>query len=91
MDRLTQTDTDIHSQTIDGAWGLLWKNRRKDYGPQRVEKLHRKTNSIKYTGPLGLSESEPTTIEHTQTGLRPPCTYIADMQLGFHVGPEQLE
>ena len=28
--QLTQTDTDTHSQTVDGAWGLLWKNRRKD-------------------------------------------------------------
>lgn len=24
-----KTDADIHSQTVDGAWGLLWKNRRK--------------------------------------------------------------
>ena len=27
-----QTDTDTHNQTVDGAWGLLWKNRRKDCG-----------------------------------------------------------
>ena len=32
--QLTQTDADTHSQTVDGAWGLLWKNRRKDCGPQ---------------------------------------------------------
>jgi hypothetical protein len=30
---LTQTDADTHSQTVNGVWGLLWKNRRKDYGP----------------------------------------------------------
>jgi hypothetical protein len=23
----------VHSQTVDGAWGLLWKSRKKDYGP----------------------------------------------------------
>ncbi|XP_031231326.1 uncharacterized protein LOC116093765 [Mastomys coucha] len=28
--QLTKTDTDTHSQTVDGAWGLLWKNPRKD-------------------------------------------------------------
>ncbi|XP_076783213.1 uncharacterized protein LOC143440362 isoform X1 [Arvicanthis niloticus] len=33
--KLTQTDTDTHSQTVDGAWGLLWKNRRKDCSPER--------------------------------------------------------
>ena len=27
---LTRTDADIHSQILDGAWGLLWKSRRKD-------------------------------------------------------------
>ena len=25
--QLTQTDEDTHSQTVDGAWGLLRKNR----------------------------------------------------------------
>jgi hypothetical protein len=29
--------------------------------------------------------------EHTWAGPRPPHTYIADVQLGLHVGPEQLE
>ena len=42
---------------------------------------------------LGLwsSESEPPTKEHTWDGPRPLCTYVADMYLGLHVGPEQLE
>ena len=39
-------------------------------------------------GPLGLLEVEPKTEEHIQAGPRPPCTYVADVQLGFHVGPE---
>jgi hypothetical protein len=32
--QLTQMDTDIHSQRVDGAWGLLWKSRKKDCGPR---------------------------------------------------------
>ena len=32
---LTQRDPDTHSQTVDGAWGLLWKSRRKDCRPER--------------------------------------------------------
>ena len=30
--QLTQTNADTHSQTMDGAWILLWENRRKDCG-----------------------------------------------------------
>jgi hypothetical protein len=40
--------------------------------------------------PWGLSESEPPTKEHAQAGPRPPRTHVADVQLGLHVGPEQL-
>ena len=35
--QLTQTDTDTHSQTVGGAWGLLWKNKRKNCGPKMDE------------------------------------------------------
>jgi hypothetical protein len=31
------------------------------------------------------SESEPPTNEHTWVGPRPPCSYVADVQLGLHV------
>jgi hypothetical protein len=40
---------------------------------------------------LRLLESEPPSKEHTWAGPRPPSTYVADVQLGLHVGPEQLE
>jgi hypothetical protein len=33
--QLTQIDTDTYSQTVDGVWGLLRKNRKKDWGPWR--------------------------------------------------------
>ena len=35
--------------------------------------------------------AEPPTKEHTLAGPRPPCTCVADMQLGLNVGPKQLE
>ena len=31
--QLTQTDSDIHSQAVDGALGVLWKN-REDCDPE---------------------------------------------------------
>ena len=42
----TDTDTDTQIQTADRAWGLLWKNRRKNCRPQRGQELHRKTNRV---------------------------------------------
>ena len=83
---------EAHSQTVDGAWGLLWKNRRTGSGPLRGQELHRKTNRVNLTGPLGLSKAEPPTEEYTWSGPRPLlCTYVADVQPGLHVDPEQLE
>jgi hypothetical protein len=40
---------------------------------------------------LGLSETAPLTGEHTWAGPRSLRTYVAGIQLGLHVGPEQLE
>ena len=37
------------------------------------------------------SESEPPPKVHTGAEPRPPHTYVADVQLGFHVGSEQLK
>jgi hypothetical protein len=34
--------------------------------------------------------SDPQVKEHTWAGLRPPHTYVADVQLGLHVGSEKL-
>lgn len=27
---------------------------------------------------------------HTRAGPRPPCTYVADLQFGFHAGPPTI-
>jgi hypothetical protein len=43
------------------------------------------------TWTLGALKSEPPTKEHTRAGPGPLCKYVADVQLGLHVGPEQLE
>ena len=48
-------------------------------------------NRIEYPGSLRLSETEPLTKEHTWAGSRPLCMYEADVLLGHHVGPEQLD
>ena len=40
---------------------------------------------------MRLSETEPPTKEHTQAGPRPVHIYVADVQLGLHVGPVQLK
>jgi hypothetical protein len=41
--------------------------------------------------PWGLPETEPPTKEHTRAGLcMPPPPYVANVQLGLLVGPEQL-
>jgi hypothetical protein len=42
-------------------------------------------NRVNLPGHLGLSEIEPQTKEHTQALAL--GTYVADVQLGFHVGP----
>ena len=38
-----------------------------------------------------LSETETPTKEHTQTGPRPPLTYVTDMKLSQHVSPPKTE
>ena len=35
--------------------------------------------------------AEPLNKKHTWAGPRPPLMYLVDVQLGLHVGPEQLE
>ena len=37
-------------------------------------------------GPWWLPETEPPTKEQAWAGTRPPYTYVADGQLGFHAG-----
>jgi len=55
------------------------------------EELPRKTNKVNQPEPLGFSESEPPNKGHTESETRPPCTSLAYLKLGLHVGPEQME
>lgn len=38
-------------------------------------------------GPWEPTETEQLTKQHSGVGPRPLCTFIADMQFVFHVGP----
>ena len=76
---------------MDGAWGFLWKIKRKDCRPQRGQELYRKSNIVNSPGPLGLSEAEPPTKVHMQAGHRPTLLYVINLHLGLYVGTEQLE
>jgi hypothetical protein len=75
--QLSQTNADTHSKTVGGAWGLLWKNRRKDCGPGRGWKLHGKMNRINQPGPSGISETEPKSIHRLDLGILICSRYTA--------------
>jgi hypothetical protein len=66
--QLTQTDAYTNSKTVDGAWGLFWKKRRKDRSPEGDGNFTGNPTVSIYLK-LGL----------TQAGPRPICTYIADV------------
>jgi len=58
----------------------------------RTDSLAGDRNSTgRSTESIGLSETEPLTKEHTEAGPRPPCIYVADMELDLHASPEQME
>jgi hypothetical protein len=41
-----KTNAETHSQTLGGAWRILWKRRRKDYRSQRSQEYLNKTHNI---------------------------------------------
>jgi hypothetical protein len=52
---LTETDADPCSQSLVWDWGSLWKSYVKDWRSWRGRQPHRKTNTVKWPGPLGVS------------------------------------
>ena len=68
-----ERDTETHTQTVDGAWGLLqksWEKEDRDSIRRQIES----TNLVPK--------------KQAQAGPRMnPCTYVADEQLGLHAGP----
>jgi hypothetical protein len=75
---------------MDGAWELLWKNKRKSCGPGG----DRNSTGIK-TESTNLdpwdSASEPLTKERTPVLPRSLHTYVADVHFGLTLGPEKVE
>ena len=76
MQQLTQTDAGTHSQTVNGVWGLLCKNGRKDCSPEGDKNSIGRTTESTNLEPLGLSESELLTKEYTRAGHSPLNSYI---------------
>ena len=60
-------------------------------GPEGDKNSTGRPSESTYLDPWGSQETEPPTEEHTWAEPRPPCTYVAGVQLGLHVGPEQLD
>jgi hypothetical protein len=56
-----------------------------------ISGLEGNRNSIGRSRESTNLETELQTKEHTQAELRPPCPYVADVQLVLEVVPEQLE
>lgn len=50
------SDTYTQSQTVGGAWGLIWKKRRKECGPWKGQKLPRKPNESTNLDPWGFQK-----------------------------------
>ena len=48
-------------------------------------------HQVNLPGPLGLSETEAPTKEHTWAAPRPPCTYVEDVQFVHYAGLKHLE
>jgi hypothetical protein len=72
------------------SWALI-EEQKKGFQPEGDRNsTGRPTQSINLD-PWRVSGTELPTKKHTWTGPRPPCSYVADVQLGLHVGPEQLE
>jgi hypothetical protein len=69
--QLTQTDTEIHSQTIAGAWGLLWKNIRKECrseGDRNSIGIPTESTNVDPWGSRSLNH-EPKNIQELDLGL----------------------
>ena len=44
--KLMVIDEETHSQTLGRRWIILWKRGRKEYGSQRGQGHHKKTNQL---------------------------------------------
>jgi hypothetical protein len=88
--QMTQTGAETHSQRgmeLRNSYGRTGEGMRALKGigtPHEDQK-----GQLTWT--LEALRLEPPTKVHKWPGPRPPHTHIADVQLGLHVSPEQLE
>jgi len=61
-------------------------------GPEGERNCIRRRTESTNLNPWEVSETEPPTKEHTWAGPRPPplFTFVADVQLSLHVGPQPM-
>lgn len=78
------------AKTIDGAWGLSWKNRRNDCRQKREKELHRKTSRITNLYAWGSQIMNHQLKNIHGLGLDIPAHMYQICSL-IHVGPKQLE
>jgi hypothetical protein len=62
--------------------------RRKDCGAPKRLRTPQEDQESQLAWTLGGSQRQN---QQPKTIPRPPCTYVTDVQLGLHVGPEQVE
>jgi hypothetical protein len=72
---------------VDGAWELLWKNRRKDYSPEVERNFTGRSTELTNLDPWGSQRlnKQPKNI------IRPLCKYVADVHLGLHMDSKELD
>jgi hypothetical protein len=86
---MIQTEADTHSQIVDGARGLLWKNRRKDCSPEGDRNSTGRPTNQDPWGSQRLNPQPKSIHGLDLTPLPPAC--VADVWLGLHVGLQQRE
>jgi hypothetical protein len=60
-------------------------------GPKGNKKSTRRPIESTNLDLWGFQSFEPSTKAHTWAAPKPPCTHVADVHLGLHVGPKQLK
>ena len=72
------------------SWALI-EEQKKGFQPEGDRNSTGRPTQSTNLDPWRVSGTELPTKKHTWTGPRPPCSYVADVHLDLHTGPEQLE
>jgi hypothetical protein len=71
--QLTETDADIHGQTLDGGWGLLWKSWGKDWETRPLGDRHSTRRSSLFESVSWRLESWKDVTLSLRGSLLRPC------------------